>query len=59
MEEIEKLVEDLLQKLELNKLEECQEEMPEPGLYVLVQSDCVVELAGEILIPLKVKIEMG
>jgi hypothetical protein len=59
MESPEKLVEDLLQKLELDKLEECREEEPEPGLYVLVQSDCIVELVPEIFIHLKPKIDLG
>ena len=53
------LLQKLLQDFVLDKIKECEEEIPEPALYVLVQSDCVVELAGEILIPLKVKIEMG
>jgi hypothetical protein len=59
MESPEKLIEDLLQKLELDKLEECKEEEPEPGLYVLVQSECIVELPTEIYIHLKPKIELG
>jgi len=59
MEQIQKLVEDLLQKLGLDKVKECREEIPQPALYVLLQSDCTVELSPEVLIPLRVKIEMG
>ena len=55
MEQIQKLVEDLL----LEKVKECREEIPQPALYVLLQSDCTVELSPEVLIPLKVRIEMG
>lgn len=58
MGKIEELVEELIQKLELDKLEECREEEPEPGLYVLVQSDCTVELPEEIYIHLKPKISL-
>jgi hypothetical protein len=52
-------VETLIQKLELDKLKECQEEMPEPGLYVLIKSDCVVELPEEIPRPLKLSPIVG
>jgi hypothetical protein len=59
MESPEKLIEDLLAKLELDKLEEFKEEEPEPGLVVTVMSECTVELPSEIRVYLKPKFDLG
>jgi hypothetical protein len=59
MAETEKLIQDLLQRLELDKLKECREEEPQPALYVLVKSECIVELPHEIVNRLKPKIDLG
>jgi hypothetical protein len=52
-------IEELVQKLELDKLKECTEEEPQPGLCVVVRCDCIVQLAYEVLNILRPDVSLG
>jgi hypothetical protein len=52
-------IEELTQKLGLDKLKECVEEEPQPGLCVVVRCDCIVQLAYEVINMLKADISLG
>jgi hypothetical protein len=52
-------IEELIQKLGLDKLKECAEEEPQPGLCVVVRCDCIVQLAYEVLNMLRADINLG